>query len=77
MGVVSTRKVIRMTFLDDGGSRNIIVIANPRDDLTEQEILDAMDLIIQKNIIEGKTGDFVSKLDARIVETTSNDIYNP
>jgi len=74
---VSTRKVIRMTFLDSGGSRNIITVANPRDNVTEQEILNVMDLIIQKNIIQGRTGDLTSKLDARIVETTTNDIYNP
>jgi len=77
LGVVSTRKVIRMTFLDSGGARNILTIANPRDDITEQEILNVMDLIIQKNIIVGRSGDLSSKLDARIVETTSNDIYNP
>uniref|UniRef100_A0A7V3ZJN0 DUF2922 domain-containing protein n=1 Tax=Dictyoglomus thermophilum TaxID=14 RepID=A0A7V3ZJN0_DICTH len=77
MGVVSSRKVIRMTFLDSGGERNIITVANPRDDITEQDILNVMDLIIQKNIFVGKSGDLTSKYDARIVETTSNDIYNP
>lgn len=74
---VSTRKVIRMTFLDSGGSRYIITIPNPKDNLTNQQILDVMDLILQKNIISGRSGDLVSKLDARIVETTTNDIYNP
>ncbi|MEN3012873.1 MAG: DUF2922 domain-containing protein [Dictyoglomus thermophilum] len=74
---ITTRKVVRMTFLDSGGARNIITIANPKDNITEQEILNVMDLIIQKNIIQGRAGDLVSKLDARIVETTTNDIYNP
>jgi len=72
-----TRKVIRMTFLDSGGTRYIITIPDPKDNVTEQEILNAMDLIISKNIINGRSGDLVSKLDARIVETTTNDIYNP
>ncbi len=66
-----------MTFLDEGGQRNTITIPDPKDNLTEQDILNVMDLIIQKNIIQGRAGDLVSKLDARIVETTTNDIYNP
>jgi hypothetical protein len=66
-----------MTFLDAGGERNIISIPDPKDNLTDQDILNVMDLIIQKNIIQGRSGDLVSKLDARIVETTTNDIYNP
>jgi hypothetical protein len=77
LGVVSTRKVIRMTFLDSGGTRYVLTIPNPRDDITEQEILSVMDLILQKNLIVGRSGDLTSKVDARIVETTSNDIYNP
>lgn len=74
---VSTRKFIRMTFLDSGGTRYMITIPNPRDDITNQEILNVMDLILQKNIIAGRNGDLVSKVDARIVETTTNDIYDP
>ncbi|MGC8814565.1 DUF2922 domain-containing protein [Dictyoglomus sp.] len=74
---VSTRKVIRMTFLDSGGSTYTITIPDPKDNLTDQDILNAMDLIIQKNIIQGRSGDLVEKVDARIIETTTNDIYNP
>jgi hypothetical protein len=51
-----------MTFLDSGGERNIISIPDPKDNVTEQDILNVMDLIIQKNIIQGRAGDLVSKL---------------
>lgn len=77
MLAVSTRKVIRMTFMDSGGDRYTITVQNPRPDVTEQQILNVMDLILQKNIIQGRSGDLISKVDARIVETTTNDIYNP
>lgn len=73
---ITSRKVIRMTFLDSGGTRYVITIPNPKDNITKQEILNVMDFIIQKNIIQGRSGDLVSKLDARIVETTTNDIYD-
>jgi len=66
-----------MTFADAGGNRFIITIPDPRDDLTQDEILSAMDTIIQKNIFQGRGGDLISKLDARIVETSSTDYYNP
>ncbi|MEM2175250.1 MAG: DUF2922 domain-containing protein, partial [Candidatus Micrarchaeia archaeon] len=48
-----------MTFLDSGGTRYMITIPNPRDDITNQEILNVMDLILQKNIIAGRNGDLV------------------
>ena len=74
---VSTRKVIRMTFLDDAGMNYTITIPDPRDNLTAQDILDVMDLILQKNVIQTQNGNLTTKVDARIIETTTNDLYDP
>lgn len=77
MADITTRKYLRMVFADSGGSRFTITIANPKDNITEQEILNVMDMIIQKNIFSGRSGDLIAKVDARIVENTTSDFYNP
>lgn len=66
-----------MTFLDSGGSPFNITLQNPKDNITAQDIISVMDLILQKNIFQGKNGDLMSKYDARIIETNSEDLYNP
>jgi hypothetical protein len=36
-----------------------------------------MDLIIARNIFTSTGGDLVAKQDARIIDTTTNDLYDP
>lgn len=76
MATYSTRKYVRMIFRDSGGSNFTIRISDPKDDLTEAQILSAMDTIINQNIFQGKTGDLVEKVDARIIETNISDYYD-
>lgn len=41
--------------------------------VTEEEVNDLMDLIIQKKVFSTKTGELTGKKDARIVTTSSTD----
>lgn len=76
MATYSSRKYIRMIFKDSGGSNFTIRIPDPKDDITEEEILEAMDTIIQQNIFQGRTGDLTNKVDARVIETNISDYYD-
>ncbi|HOP95078.1 MAG: DUF2922 domain-containing protein [Dictyoglomaceae bacterium] len=76
MATYSSRKYIRMVFQDSGGGSFTLRVPDPKDDVTEQEILNAMDTIIAQNIFQGRSGDLVAKVDARVVETNISDYYD-
>jgi|YelNatPaOPRAMG01_1025707.scaffolds.fasta_scaffold02741_15 hypothetical protein len=76
MATLTTRKYIRLVFLDSGGSNFTLRIPDPKDNLTEQDLLNTMDLIISQNIFQGRSGDLVGKVDARIIETNISDYYD-
>lgn len=70
-------KVLRMTFTNSLGSAVSITLPQPKADLTAAQIEAVMDQIIAKNIFTGAGGDYVSKRDVRIIDTTTNDLYDP
>lgn len=72
---MATTQTLQMTFLTQGGSRATISLDNPKDDLTEAEVVAAMDQIIAKNIFNTSSGDLVAKHSARIIDRTVNVIY--
>lgn len=76
MANLTSRKYIRFIFLDSGGSRFTLRIPDPKDNITEQDLLETMDLIINQNIFQGKSGNLVSKVDARVIETNISDYYD-
>ncbi|MHB1405419.1 MAG: DUF2922 domain-containing protein [Desulfitobacteriaceae bacterium] len=71
------RKVLRMTFTNSLGGAVSITLPEPKADLTAPQIEAVMDQIIAKNIFTGAGGDYVSKRDVKIVDTTTNDLYDP
>lgn len=71
------KKTLRMSFAAADGSSMSLSLDNPKDDLTQAEIESAMDTIIGKNIFESTGGDLVTKKDAKIIDTTTNDLYDP
>lgn len=73
----TTSKVLRLTFENAGGSAFSITLPEPREDLTTTEIEAAMDLIIDRNIFSTSGGDLTAKRDIKIVDTTTNDLYDP
>ena len=67
-----TKKLI-MTFKSSDNKNVSISVDNPREDLTESEIKEAMDTIIQKNIFSPNGASLVSVVSAKVVQTDTTD----
>ena len=72
-----TRKVLKMTFNNALGSAVTITLPNPKTDLTATQVQTVMDQIIAKNIFLTSGGDLISKRDVKIVDTTTDDLFDP
>lgn len=60
---------LQLVFQTAGGSRRTISIEDPKEDLTDAQVQEAMDAILSRNIFTTADGDFVSILGARKVTT--------
>ena len=69
-----TKKLV-MTFKTTDDKKVSLSVDNPREDITESEIKDAMDLVVSKNIFAPNGADIVSAVEAKVVvtDTTSYD----
>jgi hypothetical protein len=65
-----------MTFLSQGSRNVTLSLDNPREDLTAAEVQATMDLIIARNIFTSSGGDLVSKVNARIIDTTTTELFS-
>lgn len=63
------KKKLVMTFKTVLGKKVSISLDNPKEGLTEGEIKVAMDNILSKNIFTSNGDDFAACVDAKIVET--------
>ncbi|HZK85438.1 MAG TPA: DUF2922 domain-containing protein [Desulfosporosinus sp.] len=70
-----SKKVLRMTFSNALGSAVSFTLPEPRIDLTGAEIEAVMDQIIAKDIFLTTGGALVSKRDIKLVDTTTDDLY--
>lgn len=70
-----TKKVLRMSFNTALGNTVSITLPEPKAAITTAEIEAAMDLIIAKNIFLGSAGALISKSDIKIINTTTDDLY--
>jgi hypothetical protein len=70
-------KSLRMTFGAADGSSFSISLDKPKADLTTAQIETAMDTVISKNIFQSTGGNLVAKKDAKIIDTTITDMYDP
>ena len=68
---------LRMVFRNQNGKNVTFSLDNPRSDLTGEEIETAMDLVIARNIFTSSGGDLVSKQDIKLIDTTTDDLYDP
>ena len=71
-----SKKVLRMTFNSALGSAVSITLSEPKADLTAAQIEAVMDQIIAKDIFLTSGGALVSKRDVKIVDTTTDDLYD-
>ncbi|KLU66109.1 hypothetical protein DEAC_c21480 [Desulfosporosinus acididurans] len=72
----TTKKVLRMTFNNAAGNAVTITMPQPKDSLTAADIEAVMDQIITKNIFLTSGGELISKRDVKIVDTTTNDLFD-
>ena len=68
-------KKLIMTFKNTLGNSFSITIDDPREDLVEQDIIDAMNLIKTKNIFQPKGYDIAECISAKVVNNTTTE-YN-
>lgn len=71
-----TKKVLRMTFNNSSGNAVTITLPDPKASLTAVQIETVMDQIITKNIFLTSGGELISKRDVKIVDTTTDDLYD-
>ena len=62
------RKLV-MTFKTTEDKKVSLTVDNPREDLTEEEVKTAMELIKEKNIFAPGGADLASLVSAKVVET--------
>ena len=62
------RKLV-MTFKTTDDKKVSLTVDNPREDLTEEEVKSAMELIKEKNIFAPGGADLASLVSAKVVET--------
>ena len=62
-----------MTFKSQGDKAVNLTIDDPKEDLTESEIINAMNLIIEKNIFAPDNVDLKEAVKAKVVQTDTTD----
>ena len=62
-----------MSFKTDADKQVSLSVDDPRTDLTEQEIIDTMNLILSKNIFAFNGSNLALALDAKIVKTDTTE----
>lgn len=70
---METKKRLLMNFMSELGRKVSIAVDDPREDITEDEIKEVMDLIVEKNIFAPNGCDLVSTVDAKIVVTDTTE----
>lgn len=65
---------LEMDFLDDQNKNHRISIADPRADLSDVEVFEAMDTLLAAGIFQSSNGSLVDKVGARIVTTTVDEM---
>lgn len=73
----ATQKVVRLVFSVADGGTLTMTLPSPKTDLTPEQVEQIMDLLIEKNIFDLTGGDLVAKRDAKIIETVTEDIFEP
>ncbi len=68
-------KTLKMAFLNEGAGTLTLSVRNPKDNITEAQVIAVMDNIIDKNVFATKDGDLVAKKWAKIVDTTETVLY--
>jgi len=69
-------KRLEMSFQNNEGNKVTISVQDPREDLVEDDVRNAMQTIIDKNIFSSSGGDLIRIVGARIVATEVTDLIS-
>ncbi len=67
-------KTLVMNFLNESGKKTAVRVNNVKEDITEAEVKNAMDVILAKNIFTTSGGDLKSKDSAEVTDKNSTDL---
>ncbi|AUN14313.1 MAG: DUF2922 domain-containing protein [Paraclostridium sordellii] len=70
---METKKRLVMTFLTGVQRKTSIIIDDPKEDITEAEIVAAMNLIVEKNIFAPYGSNLIATVEAKIVVTDTSE----
>ena len=70
---METAKKLVMTFKSEGDNVVNFTIDDPKDNLTETEVISAMNLIVEKNIFSPGELDLVEAVKAKVVQTNTTE----
>ena len=70
---METKKRLLMNFMSELDRKVSISVDDPREDITENEIKEVMDLIVEKNIFAPNGADLVDTVEAKIVVTDTTE----
>ena len=70
---MQTTKRLIMTFLTELGRKISISLDDPREGISEEEVVAAMNLIVDKNIFTPYGSELVSSVEAKIVLTDTQE----
>ncbi|MBV7271457.1 DUF2922 domain-containing protein [Clostridium sp. PL3] len=67
-------KTLVMNFLNESGKKTAIRVNNVKEDVTEAEVKNAMDVILAKGIFTTSGGDLKAKDSAEVTDKNSTDL---
>ena len=70
---METKRRLLMTFLTGVGRKVSIGVDDPREDLREDEIIEAMNLIVEKDVFFPYGSELVSAVEAKVVVTDTTE----
>ncbi len=70
-------QTLRVSWRNQAGRIYSLSINNPKNDLTQQQVEQFMDLVINKNVILSSGGPLVAKADAILTDQETQDFYEP
>lgn len=73
---MATTQVLKMVFATPLNKQVTLSLNNPKDNLTAAEVQAVMDTIIAKNIFMTSNGKLTAKVSARIIDTTTNELFS-
>ena len=75
MAITNTsRTVLRLTFGTENGKTAYMEFTNPKEDITETQVHDLMQMFITKNVVNTKNGALTSIIDGGIVTRNFTDL---